>query len=205
VKRVATALGATVVVVALSFLALPSFARALIVRAEPAVADAIIVLSGSAVQAERIAWASELFKQGHTSRVLVTNDGVRGGWSRARQARPMMVARARQALVEAGVPADQVIQLPGVVRSTYDEAVALRSFVEREPVPKVVIVTSGYHSRRALWTFRRVMQGSGTTVGINPVTDGSQSPPAATWWTTRRGWRQVGSEYPKLLYYWFKY
>ena len=204
-KRLATALAALAVVVALSFFALPFLAEILIVRAEPLVADAMIVLSGSAVQVERISWAVSLMKQGQARQVIVTNDGVRSPWSRERQSRPMMVERTRQELISGGVLESQVVQLPGRVRSTYDEAVALKAYIGEHPLRTVLIVTSAYHSRRALWVFRHVLRDTRTIVGIDPVPAGNQSPAPDTWWVTRRGWRQVGAEYPKFAYYLVRY
>jgi uncharacterized SAM-binding protein YcdF (DUF218 family) len=65
----------------------------------------------------------------------------------------------------------------------------------------LIVVTSPYHSRRALWSLRKVFAGSGVEVGIDPVAPGGQSPAPYMWWTTRRGWREVAGEYAKLVYY----
>jgi hypothetical protein len=55
VKRVGAGLAAVACVVAVGILSAPALARALIVRAEPTRADALMLLAGSAVQAERVA------------------------------------------------------------------------------------------------------------------------------------------------------
>jgi len=39
-----------------------------------------------------------------------------------------------------------------------------------------MIVTSAYHSRRALWTFQRVFSDSGVKLGLDPVPTGQQTP-----------------------------
>ncbi|MEQ1757824.1 MAG: YdcF family protein [Vicinamibacterales bacterium] len=183
----------------------PWAARALIAEGGPRSGEAVMVLSGSGLQAERIGRAATVLMEGRARRLILTNDGVRGGWSRQRQARLMMVDRAKDALTASGVALDAIVELPGVVRSTYDEAVALRAYVSTHPMKSVVIVTSGYHSRRALWVFRRVLESTPTTVGIDPVPPGDQSPAPGTWWLTMRGWRQVAAEYPKFAYYYFTY
>ena len=41
--------------------------------------------------------------------------------------------------------------IPGGVTSTYDEAVTLRKYAEREKLRSVNIVTSSFHTRRARW------------------------------------------------------
>jgi uncharacterized SAM-binding protein YcdF (DUF218 family) len=66
-------------------------------------------------------------------------------------------------------------------------------------------VTSAYHSRRALWTMRRVFQNSGVEIGIQTPPTGWQSPEPATWWWYSSGWHSVAEEYPKIVYYWLWY
>jgi uncharacterized SAM-binding protein YcdF (DUF218 family) len=68
-----------------------------------------------------------------------------------------------------------------------------------------LVVTSAYHSRRALWIFRKVFSGTGIDIGLTAVAPGEQTPSPATWWLQLRGWRTVASEYPKLIYYWLHY
>jgi uncharacterized SAM-binding protein YcdF (DUF218 family) len=68
-------------------------------------------------------------------------------------------------------------------------------------VRSVLVVTSAYHSRRALRTLRQVFAGTGTTIGVHTVAATSN----AWWWLQPNGWRDVAGEYVKLSYYWFKY
>jgi uncharacterized SAM-binding protein YcdF (DUF218 family) len=177
-------------------------AALLVVREGPSRADALFVLSGSASYRERTRRAAELYRGGGAPRVLLTNDGVRGGWSEARQTNPLFVERAREELLRAGVAEASVEVLPGVVTSTYDEAVAARDYAARENLRSLLFVTSAYHTRRTLWTLRRVFRGSGVEVGVEAAEGG---PGALTWWLTARGWRAVALEYPKLVYYHWKY
>lgn len=180
-------------------------ARALILPAGTDPADAVMVLSGSAVQAERLNHTVAVLGRQRAPMVLITDDGTRGGWSRRRQARIMMVDRASDALAAAGVDPSRIVRLPGTVRSTHDEALALRQFLRSHPLRSVLIVTSGYHSRRALWVFRRVLADSDVRVDVEPVPPGFQSPLPDRWWWSRRGWLSVGLEYVKLGYYVFRY
>jgi uncharacterized SAM-binding protein YcdF (DUF218 family) len=66
-------------------------------------------------------------------------------------------------------------------------------------------VTSPYHSRRSLWTLRRVFKESGIEVGVKAVVPGQQSPLPVWWWLSPRGWSMVAGEYLKLIYYRIKY
>jgi uncharacterized SAM-binding protein YcdF (DUF218 family) len=182
-------------------LAAPIAAWLLIVRTEPSRANAIIVLSGSAVYAERLRHAATLFHQGRAQAILLTNDGLAGRWSRARQRTPRSIERGRDILLGSGVPTEHVVTLPERVRSTYDEALAARAYSRTQHLRSLLIVTSPYHARRALWVFNRVLAADGVSVGVDPVPPGDQSPPLAVWWLSRSGWQNVAVEYPKFLYY----
>ena len=191
-------------VLALAVLAWP-IARFLIVRAEPARADVLVVLSGASVYDERVRHGIALLQEGRARAIVLTNDGLRGRWSRRRQANLTSVERAKDALLDAGVPEQQLIVLKSRVNSTYDEATAVRSFAGSAGITSVLVVTSPYHSRRALWVFRRVLEPAGVRVGIDSPLPGEQSPRPGAWWLSRVGWHSVAVEYVKLVYYRIKH
>ena len=199
-----TIVTAAACVLALAVLASP-IARFLIVRAEPSRADVVVVLSGSPVYDERIRHGIGMLREGRAPSIVLTNDGLRGRWSRRRQANLTSTERARDAVRDAGIPEQRLITLPQRVNSTYDEAVVIRGFAEKTGIRKVLVVTSPYHSRRALWVFRRVLEPAGVEVGIDSPPPGEQSPSPGTWWLSRAGWRSVALEYVKLVYYRIKH
>jgi uncharacterized SAM-binding protein YcdF (DUF218 family) len=180
-------------------------ARALVVEAELERADLIVVLGGAAAYEERARHAARLFREGRAPRVVLTFDGTRAGWSQAEQTNPPFVQLAREELVRAGVPAESVEVLPGLVTSTHEEAALVCESAARRGARSLLVVTSAYHSRRALWTFRRAARTGGLNVGLSPAPAGDHSPPAAFWWLRPAGWRQVAAEYPKLIYYRISY
>jgi uncharacterized SAM-binding protein YcdF (DUF218 family) len=176
-------------------------ARFLIVNKPVSRADAIVVLSGSAVYRERTQRAAEYYRQDLATRVLLTNDNLRGEWSSAEQRNPFFYERARANLLTLGVPAERVEVLPQTVTNTYDEAEALRDYAVAHKLRSLLVVTSAYHSRRALWTLNRVFAGTGIDIGLLSVEDGEQTPPAHKWWLYVRGWQMVVGEYVKNVYY----
>lgn len=180
-------------------------ASALVVNEELPRADRIVVLAGSSTYRERTRLAAELFREGRAPKITLTNDNQRGGWSNELQRNPLFVERAAAELRDAGVPEDEIETLPRVVSSTHDEALVLREHAETEGLRSLLVVTSAYHSRRALWTFRKVFEGSGISVGLMNVPPGDETPPAATWWLHARGWQVVAGEYVKLVYYRLRY
>jgi uncharacterized SAM-binding protein YcdF (DUF218 family) len=176
-------------------------ARALIVSAPLTSADVIVVLSGSSAYVERTQKASELFREGRAPVVVLTDDLTRGGWSSAQQRNPFFVERARDELIKQGVP-EEKIEIAGSATSTRDEVLLIKSYTLARGDRSVLVVTSAYHSRRALRTLRRLFDGTDVVVGLEPV-PAKVSP--VFWWLKPDGWRTVGVECVKVVYYWFRY
>jgi uncharacterized SAM-binding protein YcdF (DUF218 family) len=168
-------------------------------------ADAIVVLGGSSAYIERTALAVQLYSAGKAPRIILTNDNLQSGWSNIENRNPLFVERAGEELKRWGIQSDRVEVLPQPVKSTYEEAMLLRGYAAAHQSKALIFVTSPYHSRRSLWTIRRVFRDSGIEVGLETMPPGQQSPSALVWWASLRGWRQVALEYPKLIYYWLYY
>jgi uncharacterized SAM-binding protein YcdF (DUF218 family) len=176
-------------------------AKLLMVDAPLEHAEAIAVLSGSAVIRERAQFAAQLYQEGRAPKIILTNDNQQGSWSSVEQRNPFYYERAADLLTGAGVPREAIEILPQPVSGTYEETTLLRSYAEEHQLKSILVVTSAYHSRRALWTLRQVFANSGITVGLVAVPAGVQAPSAATWWLHIRGWRMVAGEYAKMIYY----
>jgi uncharacterized SAM-binding protein YcdF (DUF218 family) len=179
-------------------------ARFLIIDTGVTRADAIVVLSGSANYVERTRWAAALFRSGEVSNILITNDNLHGGWSSVEQRNPFFYEREQDELRASGVPEDKIKVIIEPVYSTFDEARGVRRFLEGADFRSVIVVTSPYHSRRALWSFRQAFAGSDLAVDINPVKADTGLQPS-NWWASRRGWQEIPPEYVKLIYYWIRY
>lgn len=180
-------------------------ARLLITEAPLAKADAIVILGGSANYRERAREAARLVQEGRAPLILLTNDNQRGPWSSAEQRNLYFYERSLEELHNAGVPDKSVDVLMNEVSGTHDEAELVKKYAVDQGFRSVLVVTSAYHSRRALWTFSRVFRDTGIEVGLSPVSPGTDSPPPTTWWLTTRGWRLVPTEYVKMIYYVVKY
>lgn len=176
-------------------------AKLLIVRAPLEHAGAIVLLSGSSSYKERAARSAELFAAGRAPRIILTNDGQQGSWNNVLERNPFYYESTLTELTRLGVPRDRVDILMQPVSSTRDEAVLLREHVEKNAIRSVLVVTSAYHSRRALWTFQRVLGDGGTSIGLEVAGTGWQTPSPWTWWLRLRGWQTVPPEYFKLVYY----
>lgn len=167
-------------------------------------ADAILILSGGAEYKERVAKAASLYRQGVATRILLTDDGEQGGWNNETQRNPYFVELAFSELTGHGVPPEAIEILPGVVTGTHEETETVRLSLNQKHLASLVIVTSPYHTRRALWSFERSFGRVAPQVilGIEASANPELTPPNPFWWVSDHGWRIVISEYLKIAYYW---
>jgi uncharacterized SAM-binding protein YcdF (DUF218 family) len=103
----------------------------------PVTADVIIVLGGGGAH-ERPVQAAELFKQHAAPRILISGAGDDD--------------INRRALIRYGVPAS-AIEIESNSRTTRENAMYSVNLLRAQDVHSAIIVTSWYHSRRALCTF----------------------------------------------------
>lgn len=120
----------------------------------PAKSDAIVLLAGNS--RERGPVAAALFHDGYADRIILTNDGVCSSWSTKYNRNLFQVEWTEEDLVNAGVPRERIVRLPFYGSSTMHDALAVRGHVVQHDLKKLVLVTSDYHVRRALWSFREV-------------------------------------------------
>lgn len=196
-QRVCVAILLIVFIWVLSWLA----GRWLIVSAPLDHADAIVILSGSSTLLERAQHAARLYSERRAPKILLTNDNQQGSWSSVEQRNPYFYEIAFNELRRLGVPAENIEILEPPVTSTRDEALLVSRYCTSHELRSILIVTSAYHSRRALWTFRTLFTGNSAQLGLDPVQTGIQTPTPATWLFYRRGWQVVLVEYLKLGYY----
>lgn len=183
----------------------PFLANSLIIEKPLEKADVIFVLSGSAVFEERTAKAASVYKSGLSKMIVLSDDGGEAGWSRVEERNPKFVELARKSLEQKGVKTGDIIVLNKHVTGTIYEAEEFTDAAKRNNWNSVMLVTSAYHTRRAYRTFEKELDGTGVRIGILSPPPGEQTPPAFTWWLSPKGWRLVGGEYLKSVYYWLFY
>ena len=198
-------LGIAAVIGTCTWAAAWALARALVVAVRLPRADAILVMAGAPVYFGRVAHAGRLLLEGRADKILLTNDGVRGSWSNTLQRNPLYYERATLRLMQAGVPTAKIELLPGSIASTYDEAMLARHYMRTHALGSLIVVTSDFHTRRALWAVRRALRHTGVAVGVEPAAPLFTSFSPWTWWRSRDGWRVVFGEYLKLAYYLGRY
>lgn len=187
--------------------AAPFLAEYLIIEKPLESADAILVLGGSHTYSERTQKAAELFKKGVAPRIFLTDDGEQSGWSKTEKRNPPFVELARNSLISKGVPAGSIEILEPQVTGTIYEARILSEKAKTANLNSVLIVTSAYHTRRALATFQTVFAANNQQIelGVTSPPTGEQTPPPDRWWLSRFGWQFVAGEYVKSIAYWVYY
>lgn len=186
----------------------PLLAYLLIVEKSLEKADVIWLLSGSSTYIERNQEAALAYKKGIAAKIILTNDGEKSGWSKTEQRNTPYVELAKRELIQQGVPSEAIEILPGITKGgTRIEADSFANEVQKQNLKSVLLITSAYHSRRALWTFQKASEKNNLSIefGVQSPPTGQQTPPPFTWWMSKKGWIMVGGEYLKMIYYWMYY
>jgi uncharacterized SAM-binding protein YcdF (DUF218 family) len=96
----------------------------------------------------------------------------------------------------------QLLTLTGP--GTHGEAVAALDYARRRRLRRLLIVTSPYHTRRALAVFRKVFEGTGVEIGVAPALTHSVARPER-WWFGGYDRSYVAYEWAALIYYLWRY
>ncbi len=136
ILRIVLALMIFIGALAIAAIAFPQ--KFLCIDSGPSKADVIIILGGGTGSHERPEQAAELFKQQAASKIIVSGAGDDES--------------NRKILIEQGVPTN-VIQLESKSETTAQNAQFTIKILRAEKIRSAIIVTSWYHSRRAIETF----------------------------------------------------
>jgi len=155
--------------------------QVLTVDSGPATADAMVVLGGTPDRAVR---SAELFKQGEAPKILVSGNGN---------------DLSNKKLLERNGVTNAAIILEDKSRTTRENAEFSIPLLRQMGAHHVIIVTSWYHSRRALACFEHYAPD--ITFYSRPSYYGY----LRTEWRSKGIRASVKSEYVKLLGYWVCY
>lgn len=148
-------------------------------------ADAIVAISGGDTSA-RAAEAVRLYKAGWSDKLIFSGAALdKSGPSNA-------AAMSREAEA-AGVPAEDII-LEEFSETTKQNAVNTHDLFEILGIEKVILVTSGYHQRRANLEFTAYT--TGVALRSHPVPADAHW--SSWWWLTPHGWYLAISELVKI-------
>jgi uncharacterized SAM-binding protein YcdF (DUF218 family) len=157
--------------------------------------EIVHVISGADSRAD---YGIELVKAGYAPKIFFT-----GGW--CDEINGYHGQRGKQRALKQGVAEDAITTDDSKVVSTYDEALRLKAYLDKQPqqTRSIIVVSDPFHMRRVAWTYRSVF-GPNMKIILAPVPfEKTQFNPR--WWLDADSARNVGEEYAKLGYSLLRY
>jgi uncharacterized SAM-binding protein YcdF (DUF218 family) len=157
--------------------------------------EIVHVISGADSRAD---YGIELVKAGYAPKIFFT-----GGW--CDEINGYHGQRGKQRALKQGVAEDAITTDDSKVVSTYDEALRLKAYLDKQPesTKSIIVVSDPFHMRRVAWTYRRVF-GPNMKIILAPVPF-EKTPFNPRWWLDADSARNVGEEYAKLGYSLLRY
>lgn len=168
----------------------------LVITADVGPPDGIVVLASH--EWERLPAAAQLAQQYSGAQVLLTLPGTVNEVTCSR------CGQREWSLIAMGVSSERITMMTMTSSNTFQEAASVREHAEAVGLRRLVVVTSPYHTRRALATFRHVFRGTSILVGVHPATAHSRADPRS-WWRESGDRDYVRYEIAASIAYWFRY
>jgi uncharacterized SAM-binding protein YcdF (DUF218 family) len=143
----------------------------------------ILILSGGPFT--RVPKALELYKQGYGKRLLLTTEQPLNSKIAYLTFTNQQIAQGISEALTTPATFESVPSLKGGATSTFDEAHDLLAYCIKNKLKHLIIVTDAFHTRRALYAFKKVFQGNNIKVeaaaALNEVHN------ERNWWRSDRG------------------
>ncbi|HUC96194.1 MAG TPA: YdcF family protein [Candidatus Saccharimonadales bacterium] len=148
--------------------------------------DAIVAISGGDTDA-RANWAISLYKNGWSDTLIFSG-------AAQDKSGPSNAAVMKDLAIADGVPSAS-IYIDENSATTGQNAKNTQTIFSQHDIKKVILVTSGYHQRRASLEFNK--QAKGVVILNSPAQNDKDW--SFWWWTTLRGWWLAVSEIVKII------
>lgn len=150
--------------------------------------DAIVAISGGDTQA-RANYAIDLYKKGWSHTIIFSG-------AAQDKSGPSNAAVMKTLAIDAGIPKDNIL-IDEYSETTLQNAQNTKTLFTSHNIKNVILVTSGYHQRRAFLEFNK--RNFDVVILNSPVlADRDWSP---WWWTTVRGWWLAVNESVKITFF----
>ncbi len=149
--------------------------------------DAIVAISGGDTQS-RAREAIDLYKSGWAPKLIFSG-------AAQDKSGPSNAEAMRDIAIGSGVPSDDIITEDEGETTRQNAENTLNIFVDNE-ISSVILVTSGYHQRRASLEFNKRSDGL-VSVRNHPVPSDRQW--SNLWWLTPTGWYLASTEFIKVI------
>jgi uncharacterized SAM-binding protein YcdF (DUF218 family) len=161
--------------------------------------DAAVVLGGGIDVRPYI--AADLYAKGLVKKILISK--VEEGPALGIGVLAGHTELNRKALSLLGVPESAIETFGNANRNTWEEALALKEWADRNAPSVLIIPTEAFAARRVRWTFRRRFAGTSVRLVVPSV-----DPPYynhTIWWKSEGGVIAFQNELLKYLYYRLNY
>ena len=146
-------------------------------------ADAIIILSGSKMT--RVPKGLELWEKGYAPVLCLTDQKSLNAKYRHLQLSNLEFARIIAQEEDANATFTVIPSLGDGATSTFDEAADALVLAKEREWKRIIILTDGFHTRRALLAFEKIFDESGIEVQVASVPNDVFN--STNWWTSDRG------------------
>lgn len=162
-------------------------------------ADGIVVLMGSI--SDRILQAADLYKSGVADFLFIVEAGNEE-YEELKACGADIISNSKQAgnaAIALGIPADNVIILPGGAQSTQQEALIISEYlITKTEIDTLFLVSSSPHMRRAFMIFKSAFKKSKKDICLYCFPSSYTDFNAKYWWKSKDGIEIVLLEYLKL-------
>ena len=185
---------------------LGALGHALVEDNKSATADVAVVLLTGVDYPPRLMQAAHLYHEGRVNKVLI-NDNRKSDALRKLEEMGYIPASpwyedSLRMLNVLGVPGEDVLAVSNEnAFDTVSEAQGIVPVLREHKVNSVIITTSKFHTRRALYVWQKVLERD---TGIYASAADSDPFDPESWWTDGRQIRQLLAEYGSLIYYMWK-
>jgi uncharacterized SAM-binding protein YcdF (DUF218 family) len=143
----------------------------------------IVVLSGGPFT--RIPKALELHQKGYGERLLLTTLHPLNSKFAHLILTNEQIAREISKILAIPATFESVPSLKGGATSTFDEAHDLLAYCIKEKIKYLIIVTDAFHTRRALYAFKKIFQDSNIKIEVSAAFNEVHS--EENWWRSDSG------------------
>lgn len=147
-------------------------------------AEVVVVISGGDTRA-RTLYGVKIFKSNIAQYAMI----VAGAASQ--KGVPSNAEEMKEIAIENGIESDKIIIEPKS-NTTHENAKNVAKILKENKINSIILVTSGYHQKRAFKEFSNYMSKETKIFNAPVIKDKDWSP---TWWLSTRGWELAIKEF----------
>ena len=185
-------------------LVVPRMGNLLVVDHELKEADVVVVLMGRVPV--RTLEAVDLLEEDYSEKMLIVDS--------CREANELLAEKGihlpghgeqtEKVALELGVQEQNIKRLPGGARNTFDEAIAIKEYLEKkQDIDSLILVTSSHHTRRTYSIFKHALGTLDRDITLYSRASRYSFFEQDRWWQQRECTKALALEYLKLAHFYF--